>query len=385
MKLIVGNDIGNSVTKMYVGDTLITQPSVVKRLYVKPDVTETDVAKNIENLLDELVVNVTSKAIKRSGLYFVGKRANITADKVENMNIKLGNKYKHDIPVLMTLSMIAANSIKAAYKTSKKLPVDLKIDVGMTSAIPASEYSQEKAKYLEGRFTDHTHVVIVSVGDQEVTVQITFNKVKVTQEGVPALYALLEGEPAILKLFQKIYGLMITSPKAFAGKNILHVDIGDGTTEYIYTKGMNPVNDACSGERRGVGHATEDAITMLKEHVGGHLRINRQQFMEILKDTSHNLHESAERFMEEARFSEAQKILEDVQEKYMTKTAGNVDYILVYGGGSIVFHEELYQELIDFAEQVQCKVIYVPEGMAVNMNATGMKVLNQKVLFKKTS
>jgi len=380
MKLVVANDIGNSETKMIVNDTLIKQPSVVKRLLSKPNVMETNVEKNIANLLDELIVHVTSNAIKRSGLYFIGKRANMTADKVENMNIKLGNKSKHDIPVLMTLSMLAARSVQLAYQENQELPSSISVDVSMTTAIPASEYSADQARYLEGRFTSNDHVVIVYVGETPVTVTLHFQTVKVTQEGIPALYALLESENEILKNYNEHYKKQAV-PKDFANKRILHVDIGDGTTEYIYTVGMNPVTDVCSGEKRGVGHATEEATQLLKEEVGGFLNLNRQQFMDIFRDPSHNLHDLAVRFMQEARYSQAQRILEDIQEKY-SDIAGNVDVIAVYGGGSIQFKEELYEELLGFANTVHCEVLWIPEKYAVDMNVNGLHVINEKILFK---
>ena len=382
LQLTVANDIGNSETKMILNDLLIKQPSVVKRLLQKPNVHETNVDKNVANLLDELVVNVTSKGIKRNGLYLIGKRANITADQVENMNIKLGNKHKHDIPVLLTLSMIAAHSIQLAYNESKSLPSSLSVNLFMTSAIPASEYAPDKAKHLENRFLNGEHIVIVHVGEELVTVTLKFEKVKVTQEGVPALYALLESDSDILDNYNKQYKKDLT-PKDFRNKKALHADIGDGTTEYIYTNGLNPVNDACTGEKRGVGHATQEAIHLLKEEVGGHLDINRQQFMAILRDSSHNLNEYAVRFMGEARYSQAQRILEDIQEKYQSKTAGNVDIIVVYGGGSIQFKDDLYEELVDFADEIHCEVLWIPEAYAVDMNVNGMNVLNTRVLFKK--
>lgn len=381
MKIVVANDIGNSETKMIVNDTLIKQPSVVKRLLSKPNVMETNVEKNIANLLDELIVHVTSNAIKRSGLYFIGKRANITADKVENMNIKLGNKSKHDIPVLMTLSMLAARSVQLAYQENQELPSSISVDVSMTTAIPASEYSADQARYLEGRFTSNDHVVIVYVGETPVTVTLHFQTVKVTQEGIPALYALLERDNEILKNYNEHYKKQAV-PKDFANKRILHVDIGDGTTEYIYTVGMNPVTDVCSGKKRGVGHATEEANQLLKEEVGGFLNLNRQQFMDIFRDPSHNLHDLAVRFMQEARYSQAQRILEDIQEKY-SDIAGNVDVIAVYGGGSIQFKEELYEDLLDFANNVHCEVLWIPEKYAVDMNVNGLHVINEKILFKK--
>jgi plasmid segregation protein ParM len=353
---------------------------VVKRLLSKPNVMETNVEKNIANLLDELIVHVTSNAIKRSGLYFIGKRANMTADKVENMNIKLGNKSKHDIPVLMTLSMLAARSVQLAYQENQELPPSISVDVSMTTAIPASEYSADQARYLEGRFTSNDHVVIVYVGETPVTVTLHFQTVKITQEGIPALYALLESENEILKNYNEHYKKQAV-PKDFANKRILHVDIGDGTTEYIYTVGMNPVTDVCSGEKRGVGHATEEATQLLKEEVGGFLNLNRQQFMDIFRDPSHNLHDLAVRFMQEARYSQAQRILEDIQEKY-SDIAGNVDVIAVYGGGSIQFKEELYEELLDFANTVHCEVLWIPEKYAVDMNVNGLHVINEKILFK---
>lgn len=382
MELFVGNDIGNSETKTIVNDTIIKQPSVIKKLLKKPDFTEVNEQKNISNLLDELVVHVSSDAIRRDGLYFVGKRANVTADKVENINIKLGNKHKHDIPVVMTLSMLSARAIQLHYNENKEIPSTLDLDIEMVTAIPASEYSKEKAEQLENRFTHNPHLVTVYVGDKTVVVKLSFNFVKVTQEGVPALYAFLESDEDILENYRKLYPNDNSMPKDLRDKKILHLDIGDGTSEYIYTVGLNPVIDACSGERRGVGHATEEAMKLLKEHVGGFLNINRQQFISILRDEDNKLHEEAKQFMREARFLQSDLILEDVEEKYTNNAAGNVDIIAVYGGGSIQFKPELLDPLLEFAETVKCKVLWVPEKYAVDMNARGMGILMKNVFSK---
>lgn len=382
MELVVGNDIGNSETKTIVNDVLIKQPSVIKRLLKKPDFTEVDDRKNVINLLDELVVNVSSGALRRDGLYFVGKRANLSADNVENINIKLGNKHRNDIPIIMTLSMLSARAIQLHYQKENEVPSLIDLDVDMITAIPASEYSKEKAEQLQKRFLDHEHIVTVYVGGKSVTVKLNFNFVKVTQEGVPALYAFLESDEDILNDYRKIYPDDELEPKGLKDKKILHVDIGDGTTEYIYTIGLNPVVDACSGERRGVGHATEEATKLIKDEVGGYLDINRQQFIEMYRDETNNLHDLAKQFMSEARFLQSNQIIEDVEEKYISNTAGNVDIIAVYGGGSIQFKPELYDSLLEFAETVKCKLLWVPENYAVDMNVNGMMVLIEKVFSK---
>lgn len=381
MFLKISNDIGNSETKMIISDQVFKQPSVYKRVLNTPNLTENNIDKAVTNLQDEILVNITSKALKRNGQFFVGNRANQMADQVENMNINLGNKYKHDVPIVTTLSMIAAWAVQKSYKDSGKLPSTLDIKSVMTSAIPASEYTTDKAQTLERRFTDNDHIVVITVADQFVTVTINFDQVKVTQEGVPALYALLESDQEILQYYNKEYK-KDSNPTDFQNKKILHVDIGDGTTEYIYTIGLNPKSDVCSGERRGVGHATEEAVKMLNESTDGYVKLNRQQFIQAMRDNTHRQHEKANQFMLEARFTQADKILEDVQEKYMNNAASDVDIIAVYGGGSIQFKEELYNELLDFSNTVGCDLLWIPEKYAVNMNVEGMKVLNDKVLFQ---
>lgn len=50
----------------------------------------------------------------------------------------------------------------------------------------------------------------------------------------------------------------------FQEKRLLHIDIGDGTTEYVVTKGYDYDNDHSSGERHGIGHAIERAKKILK-------------------------------------------------------------------------------------------------------------------------
>lgn len=382
MDLVVGNDIGNSETKMIVDNELIKQPSVTKEILQNPDVSEDDEQKNVANLLDELFVNISSKAIKSNGTYFVGNRANrIAGSDVRNINIAIGRKARHDIPVIMTLSMLSAKAIQKHYKEHNKVPDSLNLNVDMLTAIPASEYSKDKAERLKERFFNNNHTVVVYVGEKTVAVNLKFSFVKVTQEGVPALYAFLESDENILKNYSKTYKDKL-KPGDLKDKKVFHVDIGDGTTEYIYTVGLNPVVDACSGELRGVGHATEKAKSVLQSSFTQRIPLNRQKFIEIMRDPEHNFYEEAKEAMEKARNSQAIQILEDIEEKYMTNAAGDVDIITVYGGGSIQFKNELHDDLKEFAESVKCKLLWVPEQYAVDMNVKGMIVLMEQVFNK---
>ncbi|WP_068505941.1 ParM/StbA family protein [Paenibacillus kribbensis] len=389
MKIKVTSDFGNSTTKQKVNGERITSPSVIKRIYDLPSVTETDDEKNVANLYEELTVSITSQSLRRSGIFSVGHRANLDAIKSENMNITLGNKSDHDIPVIMNLSLTAAFAVKKHFKRYKKLPEKIEAIGTLVGAIPASEYDPDIAKKFEDRFTgttgkEITHLVLVHVGNQTVSVSIKYTGAKITQEGIPALYALIEAKEDILRKFRLLYA---KNPKWFAmtqrdflSLKGLGVDIGSGTTEYIHSHGVNPVLDNCDGAKRGVGHAAEEASKMLQNKLKGHLKINRQKFDEILQDDTHNLYDLATEFMKEAQYSEANNILEDVQVRYQV-TGGDIDFFMVFGGGSITFEEDLYERLQEFAEATQCMVLWIPEEYAVDMNIDGLDILHNKVFF----
>ncbi|MGR9635211.1 hypothetical protein ACU82A_29920 [Bacillus cereus] len=120
--------------------------------------------KNVINLLDDLHVHVTSEAIERNGSFFVGKRAMRNSEKMKSMNIKVANKHEEDLPVINTLSVIAANVIQSVYEEAKSVPDLLKVELDLMTAIPASQHNPKTAEILSERFSSNTHVVIVYVG-----------------------------------------------------------------------------------------------------------------------------------------------------------------------------------------------------------------------------
>ncbi|MEK4191462.1 ParM/StbA family protein [Paenibacillus sp. FSL L8-0494] len=395
----IKNDFGNSTNKMYYNGKKLVQPSTIKRLTEQPAIAEGNLEKHMANLFDELTVNITSPALKRSGFFSVGKRANLNIAKTENMNIRIGEKHKHDIPVIMNLSMTAAAAIAEYYEEHAKLPVTLSIEAKMTGAIPASEWKPATASMMEKRFTNNgdgksSHVVIVYIGTSLVTVTINYISVKITQEGVPAIYALREAPtpkenkvPGILdKLVKEYKGkkgrehIANLTQVEIAQKKGLLTDIGSGTTELIHLHGANPVIDNCTGVQRGVGHAAEEAAKALSSDLGGHLQINRQRFDDLLLNTDDNLHESAIAFMDDAKYVEAQNILEIIKERYIV-IGGDIEYFMVLGGGSITFESELYSELVAFAEEVHCFVLWIPAEYAVDMNLEGLSILHDRVFF----
>nr|WP_090905495.1 ParM/StbA family protein [Paenibacillus polysaccharolyticus] len=378
---------------MIIDDTFYSQPAVIKRLYTKPDESDKSIAAIVNNLMNELVVNISSKAIKRDGIYAVGNHANLTTTS-DNMNIRLGNKHKHDIPVVMTLAMQAAHEIQNYYSTHNALPQTIEVNGSLAGSIPASEWNPAKAKILEDRFTENTHIVTVHIGKASVVVTINYKRSKITQEGLTGLYGFVFWKspkteatepPHILAKFRETYAdkpeLLKLTPRDFATKKGLLVDIGSGTVELIHTHGLNPVLDNCTGKKHGVGHAAEAAAKLLTEETQGYLEVNRQRFDQILQDPTDNLYSMATSFMEEAQFSEANNILVAIQDQYST-IGGDIEFIMVFGGGSITFEPDLYDEAKKFADAVHCLLVWIPGEYAVNLNVYGLNILHKKVLFQ---
>lgn len=378
-KVVAEADLGNSNLKIFINDEYLSVPNVFQRVHGGVDSYEMDEQKNVINLLNDLHVHVTSEAIERNGSFFVGKRAMRNSEKMKSMNIKVANKHEEDLPVINTLSVIAANVIQSVYEETKSVPDLLKVELDLMTAIPASQHNPKTAEILSERFSSNTHVVIVYVGKKAVTVQIECSRVRVTKEALAALYAITEGPDEMFEEFQELYAERLNNEKItgkfFKNKKILHGDIGEGTSEYIFTDGLSPVLDSCSGARRGIGHAIEEACNLLNKERKTNFK--RQQFTEIMLDKSDKYNEDATEFIYETRYEQAELIKEDLEQKFINDTGGRAEILAVYGGGSIALRNELFNKLKKFCETTGMMLLYVPEKYAIELNPKGMNVLRK--------
>ncbi|MBG9482968.1 hypothetical protein ABE47_34475 [Bacillus thuringiensis] len=370
-------DLGNSNLKIFVNNEYVTVPNVFKRVHGAIESYEPDIDKNVMNLLDELYVHITSCAIERDGSFLVGERA-MKKGRPKGMNIDYGKKHAEDLPIISVLSVVAAKVIQQIYKEKKTLPKVLSLNVDLITAIPASQHTPDTAKMLSNRFQEKEHVVIVYIGGEKVTVQIEFSRARVTKEGATSLFAMIDGEQDMYKEFQNLYqeklkGIEVTG-EYFTNKKILHVDIGDGTTEYIYTINQKPVLGNCTGERQGIGHALEKACKLLNKKRD--TNYNRHQFAQIVLHDNKD-QEDAQGFLYETRYEESESIIESVEEKYNEETAGQAEIIAVYGGGSIGLRAEFYNKILKFCDKRNILLFYVPEKYAITMNPLGMNKLRK--------
>lgn len=386
MKFIMGADIGNDKLKALepMMETVFKMPNVYRKILKPTPSHEHNVEKNVVNLLEQMVVHISSKAIRFSGMFAVGEKALETTEGVKNMNIYSEQKHKSDLPIINTLAYIAARAVQKDFAKNKVLSENvLEVEAFLSCAIPASQHNADTAKHLEDRFTDNNHLVIVYVGNEQVTVNITFEKVKVTKEGIPALYAIFEGHEDMFEEYKKEYNLSSVTGKDFTNAKIMHNDIGSGTIEYIYTVGVNPRPNQCTGARFGVGHAIQKAIELMAEERQG-LKINRQQFAKMIENPQEYPKDSelAINCLAEARLIQIDLIQSDLEDKYNTTMNSEPEIIAVYGGGAIEFKSDMYDVLKDFADAVNAQVLWIPAKYAVDMNVIGLDILNKNMFFK---
>ncbi|MBY0155449.1 ParM/StbA family protein [Cytobacillus firmus] len=383
MNLCVGIDIGNAKTEMAFESEkqlqLVRQPSVISYLPRTPESNDLPLEHIMENLMDNLIVNISSPSIKRNGDYYIGKKAMQHDGIKTNMMISLGGKSTHDLPIITSLSLVAATSVKKHYDTEGELPESLSINLKMATAIPSSEYSRQNAKTLEDRFKNK-HILTLYIGEYQVLTSIKVVECKVTEEGRTSMLAFLNSDNEILQEFNEIYGEN-KKPSDFLKARTLHSDIGDGTSEFVVIEGASPVQGLSKGKRLGVGHASDLAISLLREQINISDKFTRQQLQEWL-GRENEKGQLARSLMKEATYGQALSILEEIQLAYQELASSDVDYAFVHGGGSITFKDDLQQELMSFAEHNHFKVVWIPEKFATTMNSRGTFYL-AKMLFCK--
>lgn len=384
MKKIIGTDIGNSKTEITLlengVETSYRQPSVISEIITKQNPNDLPVETIMSEIFNHLTVHISSNAVSRNGLYFVGNKALNSPNKTI-MDIELSEKYLEDVPVVMTLSMIAAQSVKEYYDQNQELPESLKVSVAMATAIPSSGFEATKAEYLSRRFTDSGHhIIVLHVGRELVQVLLTFTNVKVTEEGKTSMLAFNSSDDSILSHYNKKYNQDATVKDLSKGMS-LHVDIGDGTTEFIGINKLNPVPNMSVGRNLGVGYVSDIAIALMKEQMTMATHFSRQDLQEFLKSESKR-GDLARKCFEKAKHQQADKILSEIRKQFLQLTNNAADYIFVHGGGSISFKDAIYDKLSEFAENHFSEIVWIDEKYATSMNSKGTYLLANAMFGK---
>ena len=229
MQFMVANDNGNSEQDLIINGQKISAPNVFARVGKLTNLDELNPEYVLKNIHDNLIVSVDG------ALYYVGAYAMSSGQHCRSITVGVDNdKVSSDIVYVNTLAHIAGEVVATAFRETGKLPEEgdaLKAHIDMATAIPVSYYSKAKAVEFAEKFMHKKHTVTVYVGAREYVVFLHFDFVKAIPEGVTAAHAFMD-RPELIHQVKNL------SAKKFESLRILHIAIGEGTTEFPITPGI---------------------------------------------------------------------------------------------------------------------------------------------------
>ena len=371
----IGNDNGNSEHDIKINGKLINQPNVYAKVRKLPNFDEVNkdyVLKNIEN---NLIVTCEDP----SGIYYLGNYALKSGKTVRSIEIGIdNNKVENDIIFINTLAEIAGYAAVEHFNIVGNFNDIILTKVDMTTSLPVSYYSHKKALEFSNKFLEKKHMVTVHIGNSDARVEIEFTFVKTIPEGVTATFALKDATKELFEEHNKKYSDNLNKD-IFQNAKVLHVAIGEGTTEYPITNGIEFNPEFIQGTNNGVGHAIDKALEEFKT-AKGLSKFTRQDYSEVIKDKTHKFHELALELVEQYIEEQAEEILIHAKQE-IQKANNDIDVVCVYGGGSILMRKSLEQNLRKFCDRAEIKLFYVPKEYAINLECEGLYNFTNSKIF----
>lgn len=392
--LKVGADNGNSEQDIIINGTQLQQPNVYGRVDNGiENLSELDQEVFINNLEDNLVVEIEDSKYVKSGEYYVGKHTITSGAIVRNTEVGSGNnKTESEVVYLNVLGQIAAYAVKEAYKDGSAAN-DINVNVDMTTALPIIQYNKMEAEKFANKFMDEEHRLTVKTPSADYFVNIKFNFVKVIPEGVTTTFAIAGGAEEIFKTYnQKVQDNLNSQQQdslyveelnteyfTNARRRILHVSIGESTTEYPITNGLAFDPNFAEGSNNGNGHAIKKALGPFRKQYGS--GFSRQKYSEIIQDPTHRFYKEAITPLMKLIEGQAEEIYRMAIDE-LERAHNEVDVIMVYGGSSILMREFLEPKLENIARKYKIKLLYVDKEHAVTLESKGLYNFTNSALFK---
>ena len=356
VKMNVTNDLGYGSVKAKVNDTKIHFPSVLALQ------REQDIAKPVEfdsekeklsylsDMINHMDVTVSSSAVKTQGRFLLGTAAVKSSLPMRAFDVNdFTGKSDNDLSIILTLGMIAAQRVALAVKNDEDLSEQLNAEVNMTTALPVSEGKKNGIvdSYIN-KYVNSKHTVVFHNLKDPITVSLTFNKVYVALEGeVAQLYIQnsdIKLKGLIKKDFAKNYPELATEIEVtdlVKIKNLLGIDIGEGTTDLVVIKDGKANAVSSTSLPTGYGNALQDAIDVLQtQNMNFEARSQLQDYLsQDVSPLAKRMQNKVRQTVFEQLAPFADKIVEAAS-KTMRKAGANVEVLYVYGGGSIPMLEQ---------------------------------------------
>lgn len=396
------NDAGNDSMKTYLDGEYFKMPSVIAFKGPQDSTapitfeSERDKESYMNDFLNHMDVSISSNAVSENRRFLVGSNAAASGLPLTSFDLNdLSGKSDVDLTALLTLSLIAGNRVKKAYKKGEGLNDPLKVNVNMTTALPILEGKQPgKIDKYRDRYLNATHVVTFHNFKDPIVVQIKFNHVYVGLEGEMAQLMISNNinkqlGQFIISQLKKRYPKLANSltPEILEKliQNVLGIDIGGGTTEWTaIVNGTTNLNVSTS-LMQGFDNVLEKARLYLQTKSLNFENISQVQ--EYLSSDTDDFFSNNKEVVKQAISDNAIPFNEQIvkQTSSVVRQIGSqLNLVFVYGGGSIsladtALLDDLSNKLKLFKGGAEVPVIWIPKPYAQVMNLGGLSIV-QKAL-----
>lgn len=392
----VANDLGYGSVKANIDGNNVKFPSVTALLRAQdiqdPVEFSNDTQKRnyFSNFFEHMDVTINSPEVHTKDRMLVGSAAAKSPLPLNRFDVNdLAGKSEEDLAIILTLSMIAAKRVQEAVESNEDLASTLDTKVVMATALPISEGKRNdasnryKARYLNG-----THQVVFHNFKQPITVNIQFDRVLVALEGETAQFYLNHADDslknALKQDFDEHYGseLGITADALIQSRNVLGIDIGEGTTDIVAVVDGKADGLSSKSLELGYGNVLQDAMDELENE-----RINiseRSKLQEFLAAPETPLNKQRKEHVAQVVNDQLSPFVDKIVKttsSVMRKSGVPAELIYVYGGGSIPMsqesdlREQLVSKLKAFSGAYEIPVIWVDEDHAQYMNEKGLELI----------
>ncbi len=398
MKMKVANDNGNGNTKILINGRYTEQPNVMyERGTAIPDTSSWDVDV-IKDLKNNLIIGFFKKEANFLGveetqeiIYHIGNCALRSGRRLQGLNIDVDNdKVKNDITIFSTIGYMAAEGIKNKVEKIEKdngkafelSDIDeigtLEIEADLATSIPIRVYTEKLAIELADKFKNDDKAFEFKIyipKNKFINVKIKFNEVDIEKEGVTSAYFLANAQPDVFEEHNLTFNDNL-SAEFFRDKNneIMHIAIGEGTTEFPRTVLYNWLPDFKTGTKNGIGHAMIESINFLKDIPGTEDILEPKKLGNIVRNKMEN--NKDHRFFNEivknlnSPISRQAREIKEVMISELNRQSPSL--VCVYGGGSIMMKYKLEKELREVCDEKKLKLFYVPKKYAVKLEVYGL-------------
>lgn len=397
IKTFGGLDIGNGYLKglMCLSDgsqepTVIDIPSVVGVVTTSHDIVMTDTKIIMDNLFNNLDVSFSTKAIKQNIRCVFGRRGLTSGNATIEFDVHGRQaKSEDDLSSIFVLGIVASHAVKSYYNASGMLPTEqIKVHAKLALAIPIAEYKKHRDSYAK-KFLTNTHMVTINNFNSPIFVEVHFDNVAVVPEGGAAQYAINELSEKDIRAMLSVFVSNpmvnpdlknVTVDDVKNAKNIISVDIGEGTTNIpVFTNGIFNTDVSTTFEK-GFGSVIDGAIDNLNDQ--GFNFTSRKELTEFINTEPSAIMKSrynrVKAVLEEECVAFAKELKLKINQVFV-KSGSAVEVIYVYGGGSIPMAGSLYPEIMNMfageSKSIDFVVLYVSDGTDLS------RILNRNGLF----